>query len=44
MRKKEGCPSYSQSTLVVPGDTKKSKIEDKLTEEKLIEKGKRGEV
>ena len=28
--------------LVAPGDTIRSKIEDKLTEEKLIEKRKRG--
>ena len=36
--KKEGLPSYSRRTVVAPGDTVRSKIDDKLTEEKLIDR------
>ena len=40
--KEEGLPSHSRQVLGGPGDTIRSKIEDRLTEEKLIQKGKRG--
>ena len=32
-RETEGMPTQARGTLEVPGDTKRSKIEDKLTEE-----------
>ena len=40
-RTKEELPSQSRRALVAPGDTIRSKIEDKLTEEKLIGKVRR---
>ena len=42
-KKTDGMPTQAWGNLEVPGDTKRSKIEDKLTKEKLIEKRKRGQ-